>query len=79
MATVRETTRLHHKTVSNHQRHTKRKSRSSARRSKVTHTKVDPRVWKAALSLAGHDRSRLKILSSTEVVVLNPSMGETAQ
>lgn len=35
-------------------------------------TKVDPRVWEVAIHLAKQDRSRLTILSETEVVVQNP-------
>jgi hypothetical protein len=30
---------------------------------------VDPRVWRTALHLAGRDRSRIQVVSPTEVIV----------
>ena len=39
---------------------------------KVRHIKVDKRVWKKALQLAGRDLTRLEVRSSTEVVVHHP-------
>lgn len=49
-----------------------RKPRRQARRNgEVTSIKPDPRVWKQALRLADGDVRRLKVVSPTEVVVLN--------
>lgn len=48
--------------------------RSPARHSgRVTFTQVNAEVWKKALEVAGGDKSRLRIVSETEVVVLNGS------
>lgn len=37
----------------------------------TAHVRVDPRVWQAALDLAGGDVSRLTVVSPTEVTVHN--------
>ena len=39
----------------------------------VTSTQVDPQVWATALKAADGDKSRLRIVSKTEVVILNGS------
>lgn len=39
----------------------------------VTSSQVDPQVWAAALKAADGDKSRLKIVSETEVIILNES------
>jgi hypothetical protein len=45
------------------------------RRQTATKTKVDARVWKAALRLAGGDALRIQVKSPTEVVVNNKRKG----
>lgn len=51
---------------------TKKHAPAARKNGKVRHIKVDPRVWKKALQLAGRDLSRLQVLSPTEVVVHHP-------
>jgi hypothetical protein len=41
------------------------------RSSAVEVTRVHPMAWRTALALAGRDRSRLRVLSATEVLVRN--------
>ena len=48
---------------------TKKHAPAARKNGKVRHIKVDPRVWRKALQLAGRDLSRLEVRSSTEVVV----------
>lgn len=38
----------------------------------VRNIKVDPRVWRAAKRLARGDMKRLRVISATEVIVMNP-------
>ena len=75
MSTVRDTARLHHKTVSNHKSHVlvKTRSRGPDKNSRVTHVKVDRRVWDAAVELCEGDAGRLVIMSETCVIVRNNS------
>lgn len=51
---------------------TKKHTPASRKNGKVTHIKVDKRVWRKALQLAGRDLSRLEVRSATEVVVHHP-------
>lgn len=71
MAKVRDTARLHTKTVSEAASHVKKPSRTPGKRAAITTTKVDLRVWRTALKLAQGDRSRIDVVHSTEVIVKN--------
>jgi len=71
MATVRDTARLHPETVTNHAKHARKYKRSS-KQSEVKVIKVDPRVWRTAMRLAKGDRSRIVVMGTEEVIVLNP-------
>jgi hypothetical protein len=68
---VRDTAKLHPKTVSNHKQHTKKKPKKPATRVLTTSVKVDPRVWKVARKVAKGDNHRIQIISSEEVIVHN--------
>jgi hypothetical protein len=73
MSELQNTTRLHPKTVSEHEQHVKkRRGQAKVRKNgKVRHVKVDSRVWGAAMELAEGDRQRLEVKAPDEVVVLN--------
>lgn len=68
---------VHEKTVQDAQKHAdahkkpRRRSRPTRKAVTTKEIKVDPRVWKAAFAAAGGDPSRLKIISATEVLVVN--------
>ena len=51
---------------------TKKHAPARRKNSPVRHIKVDKRVWRKALQLAGRDLTRIQVLSSTEVVVHHP-------
>lgn len=71
---VRDVARLHSKTVEDHHKHIKGKVRGARKAANRVQTmKVDPRVWKKALQIAQGDRSKIIVLSETEVVVTNHS------
>ena len=66
--------RLHHKTVSNYEKHTVRhRTMGRKARERMSVMKVDPRVWEVALNAANGDRSRIQIISETAVRVVNQS------
>ena len=72
-APIRDTARLHPRTVTDHDKHKKTKSRTKARqRSKVTGHRTDPRVLKVAKDLTkGRDNVKLKFVGPEEVWVIN--------
>jgi len=78
--TVRKTTGVHESTVKDAAKHAanapKKRARAKAanKNTRITYTKVDDRVLKAAKKLARGDLSRLKIIDATTVVVANPKM-----
>lgn len=72
MNKVRDTMTLHHKTVSEYQKHITTKTVRSAQ-NRVRKIQVDQRVWVTAMKLAKRDVTRLKVISPTEVIVLNAS------
>jgi hypothetical protein len=49
----------------------RRKTGRASRNGLVTSIRVDRRVWRAALDLAGGDAARLVVESATSVTVLN--------
>lgn len=73
--------RVHESTVSKAQKHAeeagkrmaKRSTRKGRRSSPVREVKVDPRVWKEAMLLAGGDATRIKVIDATNVIVENRS------
>lgn len=72
MPAVRDTMKLHRETIEAAERHTKKKKSGPHKSSRVITTSVDLRVWQTALEIAEGNRSRIKVISPTEVIVLNP-------
>lgn len=70
-------TRVHPKTVTDHSKKgakvaTKKKRRPiTPKSSKVQSMTVYPPVWKKAMQLAKNDRSRIEVISETDVIVHN--------
>ncbi len=75
-----EVANVHEKTVKDAQKHAdaaKKPKKRASRRTRATNTKhitVDPRVMEAALGIVGEDKKRIKIVSDTEVLILNPGV-----
>lgn len=63
---------LHPTTVSEAAKHLQKRTRKAAPRNPVTIVKVDLRVWRKALELAGREISRIEVISPTNVIVHNP-------
>jgi hypothetical protein len=53
----------------------RRRFSRAPRSGSVQVVRVDPRVYALALDMAGNDPSRLQVLSSTSVLVLNQPRG----
>lgn len=70
-AEVRDTARLHHKTVSEAGKHVKKKPRKKATKTKKYSVAVDPRVWEVAKKLAKGNNRRIQVVNSEEVIVHN--------
>ena len=74
MTQIIDSASLHPKTVANHQKFLLVKTRARGSRSgPVQRTKVDARVWDAAVRLCGEDYGRLVIVNKTCVIVKNNS------
>lgn len=73
MTAVRDSVALHPKTVSEYQLHTRgRAPRKPNKNLRGRSVKVDPRVWRTAMKLAGGKVQRIKVIHETEVIVSNP-------
>lgn len=72
MTKVRDSVRFHTNLDKLPEHGRKRAPRSPSKSSRITATQVDLRVWRTALKLSKGDRSRIEVISSSEVVVHNP-------
>lgn len=73
MSKVRDTARLHPKTVSEYQQHIVSARSGGIVRAGVASVRVDLSVWQTAMKLAAGDQTRIVVRSSTEVLVVNQS------
>lgn len=73
---IRRDASIHPRTVTdlskNRVKTRKASPRTRSKNGKVNHIKVDLRVWKKAVQLAGKEMTRIEVISATDVIVHNP-------